>query len=809
MSRPTAAAQPPALADALGKPLPWLPRPHADPPSRDQFERAMDEAKEAVPDPSSMPGLPAPAPIVEGQRDAFVQAGSLPAGDPPTEAAATQSGALLAGQAPQPRSTDASGLARQGFEQPMEQAMEQAVPTLPRAPAPPRAQAAKDSCHERFHPRKGPADTARQEDMAPGVGVLPAPSPPPSRDTDEHPHARLEQAMERRSMEPPVPAPYAPEPTPAPIVEDKHHVRAHPRIGPTHTPPPQDGAPDSDLRSENPLPPLRRDSDEHSRERFEQALQQAMKQAVPPISNAPVPAPDPIVENRHHDRAQPRIGPTHTLPPQDGTPDSDLRPQNPLPLLRRDSDEHSRARFEQALQQAMKQAVPPISNAPVQAPDPIVEEKHHDRAPSRMAPADILRPQDGTPDSDLRSGNPLPLLRRDSNEHSRERFEQSLQQAMKQAVPPISNAPVPAPDPIVEDKHHDRAPPRMPPANILPPQDGTPDSDLRSQHSPLLQRRDSNEHSHERFEQALQQAMKQAVPPVSNAPVPAPDPIVEDRQHDRAQPRMSPTDAPPPQDDEPDSDLRSQQSLPLQRRDSNEHSRERFEQAMDQVVPAVPAVPMPAPAPLVDEQKPGTRSRPSEHPGDEEDRMPAAVSRDEAQQRRRVPRIARTAEVAEQPGSSIAAASSPSAHPPTQDHARERFQHAMEAGAPATPAVSGLPAAPTVEDQRDTRARERLVEAVERLMVGDVQGTQQVRMTLRDDVLPGVTVTVQQAAAQLQVVFECSVRASRQLIDRCAPAVARSLARRLGRDVVLQVEAVDDEGSPGLEVQAHASEAHE
>lgn len=107
----------------------------------------------------------------------------------------------------------------------------------------------------------------------------------------------------------------------------------------------------------------------------------------------------------------------------------------------------------------------------------------------------------------------------------------------------------------------------------------------------------------------------------------------------------------------------------------------------------------------------------------------------------------------------------------------------------------------------DSALHQRLVDTVQQLMVSapataDGHASAQVRMVLQDSVLPGTTVTVQQVGARLQVSFDCTVQASRQRLDRAAPAFAQALARRLGRDVEVRVD--DDSGHALLPVQARA-----
>jgi len=140
---------------------------------------------------------------------------------------------------------------------------------------------------------------------------------------------------------------------------------------------------------------------------------------------------------------------------------------------------------------------------------------------------------------------------------------------------------------------------------------------------------------------------------------------------------------------------------------------------------------------------------------------------------------------------------------------RERFEDAVSQTMQAPPPVPSLPGLPQIAQPQpgtalDDATRECLIETVERLMVGNVHGVgHQVRMDLKDDFMPGVSVVVQQTAAQLQVVFECSALASRQRLDRAAPEFARALARRLGRDVAVRVDGAGG-GYPPLVVEARA-----
>ena len=88
----------------------------------------------------------------------------------------------------------------------------------------------------------------------------------------------------------------------------------------------------------------------------------------------------------------------------------------------------------------------------------------------------------------------------------------------------------------------------------------------------------------------------------------------------------------------------------------------------------------------------------------------------------------------------------------------------------------------------------RIGASIERLMVDDGQhGNRQVRMELKDDVLPGVTVAIQELNGRLQVDFICSNEDSRLRLNAAALVQARTLAERLHREVLLCVQTDDVE----------------
>ena len=138
-----------------------------------------------------------------------------------------------------------------------------------------------------------------------------------------------------------------------------------------------------------------------------------------------------------------------------------------------------------------------------------------------------------------------------------------------------------------------------------------------------------------------------------------------------------------------------------------------------------------------------------------------------------------------------------------------RFQQAMAqapepAPGPETPKPAmpmGLFAAPlpSPQEQQVRATVSALIgEMVDRLMVGDDgAGGKQVRMELKDEPLPGVTVTVNEQEGRLRVEFVCSNETSRLRLNAALPREAPVLAQRLARDVWVRV-LTDDEEDPCL-----------
>ena len=138
---------------------------------------------------------------------------------------------------------------------------------------------------------------------------------------------------------------------------------------------------------------------------------------------------------------------------------------------------------------------------------------------------------------------------------------------------------------------------------------------------------------------------------------------------------------------------------------------------------------------------------------------------------------------------------------------QQRFEEILNAkplpaGANNTPAMTPLSlfgswsnsasaSAPTAASTFEPALGEALLE---RLMVDEGNGQgggKQVRMELKSDVLPGVTIAIQEAEGRLQVDFICRVESSRLRLNAAAPAQAQTLAERLQRPVLLRVQTDD------------------
>lgn len=164
-------------------------------------------------------------------------------------------------------------------------------------------------------------------------------------------------------------------------------------------------------------------------------------------------------------------------------------------------------------------------------------------------------------------------------------------------------------------------------------------------------------------------------------------------------------------------------------------------------------------------------------------------------------------------------ASAPREPPGAQDEARFAAALAAEADAdPETPAdlassemprpfaLFGGPSPGAASPDRalPSALGEHLNTTVERLMVGEGRHGRQVRMAIRDDLLPGVTIAIEEQEGRLQVDFFCRIERSRLLLGEALPDMAPTLARRLQRAVLMRVQTDDDEDPCLLEQLALA-----
>ncbi len=100
---------------------------------------------------------------------------------------------------------------------------------------------------------------------------------------------------------------------------------------------------------------------------------------------------------------------------------------------------------------------------------------------------------------------------------------------------------------------------------------------------------------------------------------------------------------------------------------------------------------------------------------------------------------------------------------------------------------------------------EALQGSAEQLLVADgSQGRRQVRVELKDDMLPGVSVSVYEEAGRVVADFICANEASRERLAAMARPLAEQLAGSLGRDTRVRVSADDPEDPCLAETDASA-----
>jgi hypothetical protein len=144
------------------------------------------------------------------------------------------------------------------------------------------------------------------------------------------------------------------------------------------------------------------------------------------------------------------------------------------------------------------------------------------------------------------------------------------------------------------------------------------------------------------------------------------------------------------------------------------------------------------------------------------------------------------------------------------DADRQAFEQAMSQGdsdaPPAQPAASSpfslfgagaAATAPGAPGQSEALAQ-ALSETAEQLLVaGGSQGRRQVRVELKDDVLPGVSVSVYEDEGRVVAEFVCANESSRERLCAMALELAAQLAQSLSRPARVRVS-TDDPEDPRL-----------
>ena len=164
----------------------------------------------------------------------------------------------------------------------------------------------------------------------------------------------------------------------------------------------------------------------------------------------------------------------------------------------------------------------------------------------------------------------------------------------------------------------------------------------------------------------------------------------------------------------------------------------------------------------------------------------------------------------DQPGTALKSDTPPS------DTDRKAFQDALAADRDSAPPAAAKPAAadtlpsapfalfgagriaePASQAAAPSGLATALTQSAEQLMVNDDGGRREVRVELKDDVFPGVSVAVFENEGCLVAAFTCADESSRERLSACAPALAKELAQSLSRATLVQVQ-TDDPDDPCL-----------
>lgn len=151
------------------------------------------------------------------------------------------------------------------------------------------------------------------------------------------------------------------------------------------------------------------------------------------------------------------------------------------------------------------------------------------------------------------------------------------------------------------------------------------------------------------------------------------------------------------------------------------------------------------------------------------------------------------------------------------DADRRAFEQAMGQGGeaapsdvPATPSPFSLFGAGRAEATQPADAppqalADALLGSAEQLLVADgSQGRRQVRVELKDEVLPGVSVSVYEAEGRVVADFTCASEPSRERLASLARPLAEQLAESLGRATRVRVGTDDPEDPCLAETDADA-----
>jgi len=160
---------------------------------------------------------------------------------------------------------------------------------------------------------------------------------------------------------------------------------------------------------------------------------------------------------------------------------------------------------------------------------------------------------------------------------------------------------------------------------------------------------------------------------------------------------------------------------------------------------------------------------------------------------------------------------------PPSDTDRKAFQDALAADRDSAPTAAAKPAAaetlpsapfalfgagriaePASHAAAPSGLATALTQSAEQLMVNDDGGRREVRVELKDDVFPGVSVAVFENEGCLVAAFTCADESSRERLSGCAPALAKELAQSLSRATLVQVQTDDPDDPCLIEARADA-----